>query len=225
MSGKSLVDKNLYVVCIDLTGKRVLVVGAGPVALEKVEGLLVCDAEVTVVAPEVAGRFEELARAGRVELRRRPYQTSDLEGCFLVVSATSDTALNTRVHDDAEAASMLVNVVDVPALCNFILPSIVRQPPIAVAISTAGASPALAKRMRREAAATFGPSYARLAALLNEQRDWAKATLPTYDDRRDFFEDVVNGDPDPIALLERGDEAAVRELIDAARRRAADRGR
>jgi siroheme synthase-like protein len=113
-----------------------------------------------------------------------------------------------------------VNVVDVPALCSFILPSIVRSPPLAVAISTGGASPALAKRMKREAAETFGPSYARLAAILSEQREWAKETLPTYDHRKDFFEGIVNGEPDPIELLDRDDEAGVRALIDAARRRA-----
>jgi siroheme synthase-like protein len=111
---------------------------------------------------------------------------------------------------------MLVNVVDVPPLCNFILPAIVRTGPLAIAISTAGASPALAKRMKREIAATYGEPYARLAVLLNDARGWAKATLPTYQDRKDFFETIVNGDPDPVELLRNGDEDAVRELIEAA---------
>jgi siroheme synthase-like protein len=111
---------------------------------------------------------------------------------------------------------MLVNVVDVPPLCNFILPAIVRTGPLAVAISTAGASPALAKRMKREIAAAFGQPYANLAILLNEARGWAKATLPTYQDRKHFFEGIVNGEPDPIELLREGDVRAVRELIEAA---------
>ena len=98
---------------------------------------------------------------------------------------------------------MLVNVVDVPPLCNFILPAIVRTGPLAIAISTAGASPALAKRIKREIAQTYGEPYARLAVLLNEARGWAKATLPTYQDRKDFFEGIVNGDPDPVALAAR----------------------
>ena len=110
---------------------------------------------------------------------------------------------------------MLVNVVDVPPLCNFILPAIFRSGPIAIAISTAGASPALAKRMRNQIAEEYGEPYARLAELLNEVRGWAKGTLPTYNDRKEFFERIVGGDPDPIELLRQGDEQAVRDLIAA----------
>jgi len=128
--------------------------------------------------------------------------------------------VNIRVYEDAERRAMLVNVVDVPPLCNFILPAIVRTGPLAIAISTAGASPALAKRMKREIAETYGEPYARLAILLNEARGWAKATLPTYQDRKVFFESIVNGDPDPVDLLRRGDEQAVRDLIVAAQRSA-----
>ena len=102
---------------------------------------------------------------------------------------------------------MLVNVVDVPPLCNFILPAIVRSGPLAIAISTAGASPALAKRMKREIAELFGEPYARLAVILNDARGWAKATLPTYQDRKEFFEGIVNGDPDPVELVREGREA------------------
>ena len=113
---------------------------------------------------------------------------------------------------------MLVNVVDVPPLCNFILPAIVRTGPIAIAISTAGASPALAKRMKREIGELFGEPYAMLAVLLNEARGWAKATLPSYKDRKEFFESIVEGEPDPVELLreERFDE--VRELVEDAMR-------
>ena len=114
---------------------------------------------------------------------------------------------------------MLVNVVDVPPLCNFILPAIVRTGPLAIAISTAGASPALAKRMKRQIAQEYGEPYARLAEILNEARGWAKGTLPTYNERKDFFEGIVNGDPDPIELLRRGDEARVHELVAEAQRR------
>jgi siroheme synthase-like protein len=109
-------------------------------------------------------------------------------------------------------------VVDVPPLCNFILPAIVRTGPLAIAISTAGASPALAKRMKREIGELFGEPYALLAVLLNEVRGWAKATLPTYQDRKEFFESIVNGEPDPVELLRNGDPQAVVDLITAAQR-------
>ena len=123
-----------------------------------------------------------------------------------MIAATNDSEVNIGVHEHAEARAMLVNVVDVPPLCNFILPAIVRSGPLAIAISTAGASPALAKRMKREISELFGEEYARLAVMLNEARGWAKATLPTYQERRDFFESIVNGEPDPIELLRAGDE-------------------
>ena len=213
-----MLDANLYVACIDLRGRRALVVGAGRIGLEKIEGLLACDAEVKVVATVARQEVLELAEEGRIELHERPYAADDLNDCFLVVAATSDTELNTQVYRDAEARSMLVNVVDVPSLCNFILPAIHRIGPIAVAVSTAGASPALAKRMKREAATAFGPEYAELAFMLDEIRDWAKRVLPTYDERRDFFEAIVNGDPDPLELLRKGEILAVRELIARARK-------
>jgi siroheme synthase-like protein len=94
----------------------------------------------------------------------------------------------------------------------------VRSGPLAIAISTAGASPALAKRIKAQVAEEYGEPYARLAVMLNDVRGWAKGTLPTYQDRKAFFESIVNGDPDPIALLRAGDEAAVLDLIAAAQR-------
>jgi precorrin-2 dehydrogenase/sirohydrochlorin ferrochelatase len=176
---------------------------------------------VTLVSPEAHPALQALASEGSIEWLAREYEPSDLEGAFLAIAATDDSELNIRVHDDAEARAMLVNVVDVPPLCNFILPAIVRSGPLAIAISTAGASPALAKRMKREIAEQFGDDYARLAVILNDARGWAKATLPTFAERKEFFESIVTGEPDPIALLRDGDEQAVLELIAAAKRQGA----
>jgi siroheme synthase-like protein len=192
-------------------------VGGGEIGLEKVEGLLACDGDVTLLAPEAIPALQELAAEGSIAWERRAYAgPEDLEAAFMVIASTDDTDVNIKIYDDAEERAMLVNVVDVPPLCNFILPAIVRTGPLAIAISTAGASPALAKRIKRQIADEFGEPYARLAVLLNEVRGWAKGTLPTYQDRKQFFEGIVNGDPDPIELLRRGDEAAVRDLIAAA---------
>src|SRR6185312_13217786 len=182
--------------------------------------LLACGGDVTLVAPEAVPELEELAREGSIRWERRPYEPSDLEGTFMVIASTNSTDVNIGVYDDAERRAMLVNVVDVPPLCNFILPAIVRSGPLAIAISTAGASPALAKRMKRQVAELFGEEYARLAVLLNDARGWAKSTLPTYQDRKEFFEGIVNGDPDPIELVREGREAEVLELIGAAKARA-----
>jgi precorrin-2 dehydrogenase/sirohydrochlorin ferrochelatase len=215
---RDMLETPLYIACLRLSGRSCLVVGGGDVGLEKVEGLLACDAAVTVVAPDACDEIRSLAEEGSIRWERRAYEPGDLEGRFLAIAATDDTDVNISVYDEAERRAMLVNVVDVPPLCNFILPAIVRSGPLAIAISTAGASPALAKRMKREIAESYGEPYARLAVLLNDARGWAKATLPTYQDRKVFFESIVNGDPDPVELLRRGDEQAVRDLIASAQR-------
>jgi siroheme synthase-like protein len=204
-----------YIACLKLTGRRCLVVGAGSVGLEKVEGLLASGARVHVIAPEACDEIAALAADRDVEWTPRTFRSGDLDGHFLAIAATSDTDVNIQVFEEAERRAMLCNVVDVPPLCSFILPAIVRHGPIAIAISTAGASPALAKRMKREIDELFGPAYAELAGLLNDARGWAKATLPTYDDRKRFFEGIVNGDPDPVALLRRGARDDVRRLLEA----------
>lgn len=180
-------EKRHYVACVDLEGRSVLVVGAGRVAHEKASGLLECGAAVTVVAPEVAPEVAALP----VELLRRRYRRTDLAGRYLVVAATADPAVNRRVFADAEARALLCNVVDVPSLCSFILPALHREGPITIAVSTGGASPALAQRLRDEIARVVRPEHGALAARLRELRPWAKAHLPTYEARRDYFAGIV----------------------------------
>ena len=219
---REMLETPFYIACLRLKGRRCLVIGGGDIGLEKVEGLLACDAGVTLIAPTAHSELESLAAEGSIEWEKRPYAgAADLEGAFMVIAATDDSEVNIGVFDDAERRAMLVNVVDVPPLCNFILPAIVRTGPLAIAISTAGASPALAKRMKREVAELFGEEYARLAVILNDARGWAKGTLPTYQDRKEFFEGIVNGAPDPVELLRAGRESEVPALIEAAKERAA----
>src|ERR1700729_936190 len=219
---RDMLETPFYIACLKLSGRKCLVVGGGDIGLEKVEGLLACGGDVTLQAPEAHPELQALAEEDSIEWDRREYQgPEDLEGAFLVIAATDDSEVNIGIYYDAEKRAMLANVVDVPPLCNFILPAIVRTGPLAIAISTAGASPALAKRVKREIAALFGEDYARLAVMLNDVRGWAKGTLPTYDDRKEFFEGIVNGDPDPIELLRDGREADVLAIIDAAKERAA----
>ena len=216
---QGMLDTPFYIACLKLGGRRCVVVGGGDVGLEKVEGVLACGGDVTLISPDAVEPLRELAAERSIRWEQRDYAgPADLEGVFMVIAATSNTETNIRVYEDAERRAMLVNVVDVPPLCNFILPAILRAGPLAIAISTAGASPALAKRIRDEIADEYGEPYARLAVLLNEVRGWAKGTLPTYQDRKAFFESIVNGEPDPVELLRRGDERAVRDLIAAAQR-------
>jgi precorrin-2 dehydrogenase/sirohydrochlorin ferrochelatase len=218
---RDMLSTPFYIACLKLRGRKCLVVGGGEIGLEKVEGLLACDGDVTLVAPEAGPELTQLALEGSIRWERRDYVRQDLEGTFMVIACTDDTDVNIGIYEDAERRAMLVNVVDVPPLCNFILPAIVRTGPLAIAISTAGASPALAKRMKAEVSELFGEEYAQLAIMLNDVRGWAKGTLPTYQDRKAFFESIVNGEPDPIELLRNGDVDGVRGLIEAAQRVAA----
>src|ERR671937_1674167 len=214
---RDMLETPFYIACLKLSGRRCLVVGGGEIGLEKVEGLLACDGEVTLVSPEAVPELEDYAREGSMRWERREFRDSDLDGKFLAIAATSVTEVNISVYEGAERRAMLCNVVDVPPLCNFILPAIIRTGPLAIAISTAGASPALAKRIRDEIADEFGEPYARLAVLLNDVRGWAKATLPTFQDRKAFFDSIVLGETDPIELLREGDEAGLLKLIQAAK--------
>jgi siroheme synthase-like protein len=219
---RDMLETPFYIACLKMKGRRSVVIGGGDIGLEKVEGLLACDADVTVIAPTAHPELVSLAAEGSIRWEKRLYAgAEDLEGVFMAIACTDDSEVNIGVFDDAEKRAMLVNIVDVPPLCNFILPAIVRSGPLAIAISTAGASPALAKRMKREVAELFGEEYARLAVILNDARGWAKGTLPTYQDRKEFFEGIVNGEPDPVELIREGREADLLALIEAAKERAA----
>jgi precorrin-2 dehydrogenase/sirohydrochlorin ferrochelatase len=181
-------EKRYYMACLDLEGRSVLVVGGGRIALEKVTGLLECGADVTVVAPQILPELRELSVAW---LPRR-YERNDLLGRYLVVAATQLEALNAAVARDAARLSLLCNVVDDPDKCTVILPAIHREGPIAIAVSTGGASPALAKRLRDQFAAQVGPRTVALARELRARRPWAKENLSTYDERKEYFERLVD---------------------------------
>jgi siroheme synthase-like protein len=186
-------EKQYYMACLDLEGRRCLVVGGGKVAHEKLVGLHTCGALVTVVAPEARPEVEALA----AEWLKREYETADLEGHLFVVAATDIRELNERVSHDAEARGMLCNVVDQPDLCSFILPAVHRNGPIAVAISTGGASPALAQRMRDEIAERYGHRYAELARKLRALRPEAKERFATYEERKQYFQQIVDEELGP----------------------------
>lgn len=182
-----MAEKRFYMACLDLEGRDCLVIGAGPVGLEKIEGLLEANARVTVIAPEASEAVRELP----VTWLQRPYASGDLEGRFLVVAATNVPAVNRQVYEDAERRALLCNVADVPELCNFILPAVLRRDPIAIAISTGGASPALAQRLRRDIEQVVGPEHQELALELRRLRPWAKEQLATYEERKVFFQQAV----------------------------------
>jgi siroheme synthase-like protein len=157
-----------YPLCLEMTERRCLVVGGGPVAERKVAGLLESGARLTVVSPSATDRLRDWARADRVRLRLREYAASDLRGHSIVFVATDDGRVNAEVARDARAAGVLVNAADDPAHCDFILPAVLRRGELTVAVSTGGASPALARTVRDELDAYLDreeyPALARVAA-------------------------------------------------------------
>ena len=176
-----------YMVCLDLRGRACLVVGGGRVATEKVRGLLDCGADVTVVAPDVD---DELA-ALPVVVMQRPFRRSDAVRRFLVIAATNDRLVNAAVSAVCAERGTPCNVADDPELCSFILPAIVRRDPIVVGVSTGGASPALAQRIRDDIDDLLSPRHAEVARMLQDLRPWAKRELGSYEERRDFFRRLV----------------------------------
>lgn len=166
------VESPLYPVGLVVAGRPVLVVGGGKVAAQKVAGLLVGEAVVTVVAPQVV---PALADEARVRVERRRYERGEARHYRLVVTATDDRAVNQAVYDDAEAAGVWCNSADDPERCSFTLPALVRHEPVVVAVSTGGHSPALSTWLKGRLGAVVGPEHAELARLLSSARDEVRA--------------------------------------------------
>ena len=183
-----------YPAILDIAGRKAVVVGAGKVGEGKILGLLNAGADVTVVSLTATERVRGWAREGRIELVERAYDTADLDGAFLVIAATEDNDTNVRVFEDAESRQILCNVVDVTHLCNFILPSIVRHGDLAIAVSTGGASPAMARRIRISLEQCYGDEYAVALELLGSLREELKAMYPSPDERKIIFERMVYSD-------------------------------
>jgi precorrin-2 dehydrogenase/sirohydrochlorin ferrochelatase len=189
-----------YPVYLDLRGRDCVVVGGGEVAYGKVLGLLPCGARVRVISPEVHPGIARFAARGKLAWEPRPYRPGDLRGAFLAIAATDDAAENGRVYDEAVAEKALVNVVDVPERCQFIAAAVFRRGRLTAAISTGGASPALAGRLKRELSAQWGPEYGQLTSLYRRLRPLVMQRIPSLADRKRFWLHLAAQD-EPLRLL------------------------
>ena len=195
----------LYPIYVDLTGRAVLVVGGGVVAARKVGALLKRQIRVTVVAPEICPELQKLTDDSDLVIHQRSYQTGDLAEYWLVIAATDDSELNQRVFAEAAEARIFCNVVDQPDLCTFQVPAVVRQGPLQIAISTGGASPALARRVRQELQERFGPAYGELVEGLLDLRNCFRRKYPEDAARRRELLESFLDSPAPKLLLEQLD--------------------
>ncbi len=160
----------LFPMFLKLEGKRCLVVGAGETGEAKIAGLLGTGARIKVVAPEASETVREWAKEGKITLETHAFAPSDLNGVFLAVVATAASALNQEIYQEAQRRGVLCNVVDVPELCDFYYPAVVRRGDLQIAISTSGQSPSLAQKIRQQLERQFGPAYERWVAELGATR-------------------------------------------------------
>lgn len=200
-----------YPVFLNLQGRKCLIVGAGDVAWRKAERLVECGALVTVVGRTPSGGILGMKQTGLVGHVDEDYRAGLLEDAFLVIGATDDEAVNRRVHADAEAAGKLVNIVDRPELCNFIVPALSRRGDLTVAVSTAGRSPAMARRIRDDIEARLDEGYGPFLELMGALRKRILARGQSSDQNRVIFEALADSDLLGLVRDQRWDE--VRERV------------
>jgi len=200
----------------DISDKQCLVVGGGDVAARKVALLLRAAARVTVVSPDLGESLT--ARYANLEISHlsREFDDGDLDNCTLVIAATDDEAVNRRISELCKARNLPVNVVDQPALCSFIVPSMIDRSPVQVAVSTGGAAPVLARLLRARLETMIPAAYGRLAELMDEFRDQVKARITDPEQRRHFWENVAQGSIAEMVFAgkEEAARAAMHKVLD-----------
>lgn len=187
-----------YPMMLDVKGRKCVVVGGGEVAARKVETLLDCGALVTVLAPRLEPELADMVAGRKITHLNREYSKGGLDGSALAIAATDDENVNRSVYNDAVESRIPVNVVDVPELCTFIVPSIVERGDLLIAISTSGKSPAMAKRIRRELEEKFGAEYGVVLELMGEMRLLLQKREPDLGKRMQILSAIANSN-----LLER----------------------
>ncbi len=205
---------NFLPIFYDVKGKPCLIVGGGSIAARKVTLLHKAGAEVTVVAPHLGQEMSGFLERGFVRHRSRKFQDSDLEGQVLVIAATNERSLNHRVSELAKARNIPVNVVDNPKLCNFIIPSMIDRSPVQIAVSTGGASPVLARLIRSRLESCTPSAYGRLAELVEHYREKVKVRFSDTDQRRGFWERVLQGPV--VEKVFAGQDASARDMLEKA---------
>ncbi|MFA4916297.1 MAG: bifunctional precorrin-2 dehydrogenase/sirohydrochlorin ferrochelatase [Syntrophales bacterium] len=183
-----------YPVCLDVRGKKCVVIGGGDVAERKVKRLLECGAKVVVVGKMLTPVLKEMVREDRIAHIDADYDEAYINDAFLAIGATDRDEVNERISRQARRRNILVNIVDDPARCNFILPSLFQQGDLSIAISTGGKSPALARRLREELEGQYGPEYAMLVDIMGEIREEVLARGCPFEDNKKLFTDIAKSD-------------------------------
>ncbi len=202
----------LYPLTLKIDGRRCVVVGGGRVSERKVGSLRECGAHVVLISPELTPELEALASAGAIEVQRRDFEPTDLDGAVLAIAATDDTAVNEAVLAAGRERGVLVNVVDVPDLCDFYVPASVNRGDLQVTISTSGACPALSRQLRRRLSEEFGPEYAPYLRLLDGLRRRLIARVDEPKRRKDILNELLASPA--LSLLAEGAEAEAERVLE-----------
>jgi precorrin-2 dehydrogenase/sirohydrochlorin ferrochelatase len=181
-----------YPICLRVAGRSCLVIGGGRVAEQKAWSLLKAGAHVTIISPEITPDLEALVAAHQLQYERRPYASTDLKGVFLAYAATNDETLHAQIAQDAVHTGTLLNVVDRPRLCDFIVPAVMERGDLLIATSTSGASPGLAQRIRDQIEQSFGPEYDLAVQLLGRLRARLASQSLSSTERRRIFATLVD---------------------------------
>jgi siroheme synthase-like protein len=200
-----------YPVFLNLKNRRIVVIGGGEVAERKVESLLATEALIVLISPDITPRLDLLGQEKRIQVQRRAYAAGDCEGATLVFSATDDAEVSSAVFSEATQARALVNTADEPALCDFIIPAVVRQGDVAIAVSTGGTSPGLASQLRSKIAKMIGPEYAKLTELLARARPEIRLRVPDAGQRKAIHYRILNSDI--LDRLKRNDVAGAKRRL------------
>ncbi len=200
-----------YPVYLNLEDKRCLVVGGGEVAQRKVLTLLESSARVVVISPRLTPKLLELVNNRQITWFERGYREGDMKDSFMVIAATDERKLNERLAAEANEHNILMNIVDVPEFCNFIVPSRVQRGDLSISISTAGKSPALAKKIRRQLEGQFGAEYAEFLDAMGRYRQEVIQKVTDIEERKAIFQQMV--DSDLIQLLKAGNKEGFNKRI------------
>jgi precorrin-2 dehydrogenase/sirohydrochlorin ferrochelatase len=206
-------NKNLFPVFINIEGKKTVVIGGGKVAERKVSDLLQCDAQVVVISPQVTNIIADWADKGYITWLRKDFEDGDLLGACLAFLATDNSLVNRHVANICREQGILVNAVDDPENCDFYIPAVLRRQSLAVAISTGGKSPLLARKIKEDLEEVITEAYGEFAEILGEQREIILSGVPDIRERKKLFEALVYSDI--LALIKVGEKEKARERINS----------
>ncbi len=203
--------KNYFPINLNLKNQRCLVVGGGQVAERKVLSLLECEADVTVVSPEFTPALSWLSDQNKIACLKRSFEIKDLQDVFLVICATNHELLNSQIASHCLQNRILVNVVDDPSKCNFLVPAVMRQGSLCISVSTGGDSPVLARKIKEDIEKNYGPEYSKFLDLMKEIRCEIINKYKDPEIKKKIFECLIYSDI--LELIKTGNDEQIRERI------------